>query len=100
MAFKIVWTPKATETFDSIIQYLNEHWTDREIEKFVVKADRVVHLISIYPKSFLKSERKGIFKARLNKQNSLFYRFRKNQVELLLFWDGRQDPGKLKKLLK
>ena len=100
MAFKIVWTPKAQESFGNIIRYLEKHWTEREIEKFVIKTDHIINLISEYPRSFLKSEKKSVFKARVNKQNSLFYRCKKNQVELLLFWDIRQNPEKLKKLLK
>ena len=31
MALKIVWTPKALEGLDEIIEYLEIHWTEKEI---------------------------------------------------------------------
>jgi len=34
MGLKIVWTPKAVETFGKRIAYLQEHWTDKEIFNF------------------------------------------------------------------
>ncbi len=39
MAFKVVWTPKADESFEKIILYLEKNWTEQEIVKFVTKTD-------------------------------------------------------------
>jgi hypothetical protein len=44
---------------------------------------------------FPYSKEGGIHKCVLVKQVSLFYRIKANNVELLVFWDTRQDPAKL-----
>lgn len=34
MGYEIVWTPTALRTFQKNIDYLEEHWTEREIISF------------------------------------------------------------------
>ena len=33
------------------------------------------------------------------KQNQIYYRISENQVEIILVWDGRQDPNRLRTIL-
>ena len=39
MAFKIRWTPEAEESFDKIIDYLENNWTEKEVQNFVRNAN-------------------------------------------------------------
>lgn len=34
MALTIKWTKRSRETFDTVIKYLEENWTEREIKNF------------------------------------------------------------------
>lgn len=98
MAVKIIWSPKAVETFDAILSYLADKWTEKEIKKFVSKTARLIYLISIHPRLFPESiKRKNQHKAVIVKQVSLIYRHksRKNEIELVTFWDNRMNPDKL-----
>ncbi len=58
MAKEVIWTPEAEETFDAVIEYLADNWTEREIEHFVNSTDRVTELISKHPKMYRATNRK------------------------------------------
>jgi plasmid stabilization system protein ParE len=101
MAYQIKWTPRAEESYENNIAYLDKEWTEREIKKFVIAVDEKLKLIAVFPELFIETnKRKHIHRAIINKQITLFYRKSKKlrQVELLVFSDSRGNPSKLKKL--
>ncbi len=94
---KIVWTPVAVETYHSLVQYLALEWGDLSKTKFLNEVEWVVDLISQNPEMFKRSTRyKNIRIGYLSKQCSLIYRIKPDEIELLLFWDNRQDAKKMK----
>ena len=71
MVEKVSWTPEATETFLSVINYLSEKWTFKEIEIFVQKTDTVISVITSHPLAYRKiHQNKNIHKAFIVKQVS------------------------------
>ena len=99
MAYEIKWTSLAKESFDDNVLYLHKEWTEREIIHFVNAVEAKLRLIAISPELFTTSnKRKHIRKTIINKQIVLFYRHSKQskRVELLVFWDSRRNPAKLK----
>jgi plasmid stabilization system protein ParE len=96
MAFKVIWSPKAVETFDKVIDYLHKNWTEKEIKKFVRETEHVIHLVSINPHLFRASEKENIFEAIITKHNLLLYQVNQQSktIELLSFFDTHQDPKK------
>ena len=99
MAHQIKWTLRAKESYDSNISYLEKEWTEREIKNFVIAVEEKLQLVAIFPELFVTTnKRKHIHKTIINKQVVLFYRHYKTlkHIELLLFWDSRKNPAKLK----
>lgn len=96
MAYKIRWTTEAESTFDSIIEYLERRWTDREIINFVNKTNHLLDQIAYHPEMFRSSGRKKIRVGHVSPQTSLFYQinYDEKQILLLSFWDNRKDPAK------
>ncbi len=94
MAHKIVWLPRAEQRFDEIILWLQTHWSDKEIAHFIKRTEEVLHLISRHPELYRKSKKAGIHEAIVTKHNLLLYRVKGKKVELLTFFDTRQDPSK------
>jgi plasmid stabilization system protein ParE len=90
MDFKIIWSPEAEETFETIISYL-----EREIKKFIVETEKTVFLLTQNPFLFRGSEKENVYEALVGKQNLLLYQISETsgKVELLSFWDTRQDPN-------
>ena len=95
---KIGWTPTARKTYLSILDHLEESWTEREIQNFVNEVDKLLAQIANNPEMFEESrKKKNVRKGFITRHNTLYYRVkpRKKELELLAFWDNRQDPDKL-----
>jgi len=46
MNYPFIWAPESKTTFEKIIQYLEENWSQKEIRSFIDRVDEVLHLIS------------------------------------------------------
>ncbi|ALO14054.1 Plasmid stabilization system protein [Salinivirga cyanobacteriivorans] len=97
MALKIKWTEEAEETFDAVIEYLENKWTEKEARNFAQKTNKVIEQIQKNPYQFKASAVENVRKALVTKHNSLFYNVNEEDsiIELYSFWDNRKDPGKL-----
>ena len=94
MAYKIIWLPKAEQRFSAIIIWLQENWTDKEITNFIQRTKEVLELISNNPDLYRKSGKENIHEAIITKHNLLLYRKKRNKIELMTFFDTRQNPSK------
>jgi plasmid stabilization system protein ParE len=95
MSYPVVWSPRARMTYYKILDYLDQEWTFREIENFIDRTEEALSHISRNPLLYQYSEGNNAYRCVLVKQVSLFYRIKSDQVQLLVFWDNRQDPSKL-----
>ncbi len=98
-SYSVFWTDKAQETAIDIVDYLRQEWTEKEVNAFLDEVDRTINAIEIYPKLFRQSaKRKSVHLALINKHTILVYQVRENkkQIALLLFWNAKQNPRKLK----
>jgi len=93
MALTIKWTKRARESFDTIVDYLEENWTEREIKNFIAESNKVVGHITVTPFMFRPSG-KGIHEAVIVPQCILIYRVQKKQIQLLVFFNTKQHPKK------
>ena len=96
---KIRWTSQALKSYSNIIDFLSENWTKKEIDKFITEVDSIIEQIQENPYMYqATNERKNLRKGFVNKLISLFYRVQleKDEIELLKFWDNRQNRNKLK----
>jgi len=96
MNYPIIWSPESKTTFEKIIQYLEENWSQKEIRSFIDRVDEVLHLISKHPKPFVYLQKYKAYRCVVVKQVSFFYRIKENQIELLTFWGNRMALEKLK----
>ena len=92
MSFEIRWSVKARQSFREVIVQIESKWTQREIVDFITKADRVFNIISTSPFIYRETQLENIRKAVITKQTSVYYRIESSYIELLFFWDNRQDP--------
>jgi plasmid stabilization system protein ParE len=93
VAVKIIWSPRATKTFNAIIEYLEANFTDKEISAFLRKTNRVLAVISDKPDIFKPDEAvRNAHNVVITRQTSLIYRIKKDKIELAYFWDNRRKP--------
>ena len=95
MAKTIIWNRRASNNFDSIIEYLQGEWGDTVTRNFVIQAYRVIELLSVNPEmgsvEHFEKQIRGIL---ITKHNTLFYRIEEEKLILLSFFDNRQHPKK------
>ena len=92
----IIWSPLSENDFSTILEYLKENWDDKMVQGFIEITSSSLSQISNNPKQFpVINKNKKIRKCVLTKHNTLYYRDRKDSVDILRIYDNRQDPQKL-----
>ncbi len=96
---KVFWTPIAKKSLEQTVAFLSEHWSESIVDEFLNQLDYRISQIqqnSELAPTFLKSEFRQLL---IHKSVSLFYRNSDGHIKLLLVWDNRQDPAKLRRKL-
>lgn len=95
--YKLFWTPRADRELDEAISYLEENWTDKEIQNLALKLDDVLQIITNNPYVFQVSDlRHDVRRAVVAKYNSLYYRINNDSIEILSFYNNWKNPKKRK----
>ena len=95
MALKIEWTPQAEKGLVSVLEYLEENWTAKEILNLERKIMEFTERISKYPKICPSSGKyPNLRKGLVDKNNYIIYRVRarKKVVEIINFGGSKQKP--------
>lgn len=96
--FRIVWSDEAVSNLESILDYLERRWTEREINRFKELLSKQLDIIRNKPELFPKSEiQPQLRKAVLSKQTSIYYLIRDRDIYLVFLFDNRMNPERLKK---
>lgn len=93
---KIIWTPESIETFEAVLDYLKNNWSQVEVDRFIDLTDSVVMYISENPLMFRKTNKKNIHEALVTEHNLLIYKIYPTHIALITFWDTRRNPKKRK----
>ena len=97
MAKRIIWTIESEQDFSDILEYLSQNWNNSVALTFIDLVDLLLTQISINPNQYPVINRKlRIRKCVITKHNSLYYRNRRDHIELLRIYDNRQNPDNLK----
>jgi plasmid stabilization system protein ParE len=90
--YKIFWTDHALKELAETYDYLEKHFTEREMRKLSTELEKTLKLISLNPSLFPKSEFKEVRRAVIIKFNTLYYREKEKSIEILSFFSNRQNP--------
>lgn len=95
MALKIVWTKRAEIGFDKIVNYLETHFTEKEVRKFIHQSNKFFILLCEYPEMLERtSKHENVRRGPINKHTILTYRIKskKKQIELINIRMAKQKP--------
>ena len=97
MPKQVIWSPQSENDFLDILNYLHENWDNKVVFKFIDITEELIHQISLNPKQFPLIQKKNkVRKCVISKHNSLYYRERREYIDVLRIYDNRQDPHKLR----
>ena len=93
----IIWSPLSENDFIYILDYLQINWNEKVVSDFIDITEDVIGQITTNPTQFpIINKKKQIRKCVITKHNTLFYRDRKESIDILRIFDTRQDPHMLK----
>lgn len=98
MVFKIVWTPKALQSYLRVIKYLEENWSEKQAKDFSHVVEERITTLSQQPNiGISRSKKDSLRSIVLHKRILLIYKVKpaKQEIELSLFWNTYQNPRKL-----
>ena len=93
--YKIEWTPSALRDYYENIDYLYEHWTQKEAIHFTRKLNEYLSIISKKPKTFSATTYKKVRKVPIVKQVTLYYRIHQSHIQILRLWNNFKNPSNL-----
>jgi len=95
MVKKVIWNRRASNSFNSIIEYLQQEWGNNVTKNFVTRTYQIIELLSEFPEiGTIENKEKQIRGFVVTKHNTLFYRIEDKNIILLNFFDNRQHPDK------
>jgi plasmid stabilization system protein ParE len=96
MALEIVWADEAKEGLDDILEYLEDHWTEREISQFFKRLEECLEKIKEAPHRQKDSLRKtGTKEYQHSAQTTIFYTYNNEVVNILRLWTNVKSLGNL-----
>lgn len=93
MHLNVAFSDEAKDTFESIGEQIRVRWGEKEMNEFRKRTYKVVEIISKFPLIFQAvKESQTVRKAFIHKNCAMFYEIKSDRIEVLFFWDNRQDP--------
>jgi len=98
---RIIFSEVAGQTYEDIIEFLSQTWTEKEINVFIDEAEKIVNQLKQGKFRLYQKYAGNIRSALIGKKHiRMFFRKENNQtIKVLLFFDMRQDPQKIIDLL-
>lgn len=95
--YKIFWTFEALNNLETILKYLSNSWTQREVENFKNRLSKQIRLIQQNPYLFPVSRYNSrLRKAVLSKQLTIFYEMSGQIIYLVYLFNNQQDIVRIK----
>ena len=88
--YKILWTDNSLKELHKTVEYLEKHWTEKELINLATNLEKTLNLISQNPYLFQESDiKKGVRRVVILTLNSLYYKI--TRVMLRFYHSFRTD---------
>lgn len=94
--FSVIWSKRAKADLKSIIDYLEDNWTEKELVKFSRMLEKQISIIQNQPNAFPATKDKNVRRSVLSRQTTIYYTIFEDSVRIVALFDTRQSPDKLK----
>jgi plasmid stabilization system protein ParE len=93
VSFTLIFAREALDTYESIQSQILDRWGETVLDKFERKTLKTLDQISKSLFIFKETaENPNVRKELINKNCSVFYEVKTEKIEVLFFWDNRQEP--------
>ena len=70
---ELLWSNEALADYEQNLIYLTQEWSEKSAKRYIAEVDAVLKVIKTNPRLFPLSEYRGIRKAVIRKQVTLYY---------------------------
>lgn len=99
--YRIEWSERAVNDFNTVIGYLSDNWGEQEIRKFVRQIDKNIRYIQAHPQTYPSTfYRHELRRCVISKIHTIYYLVEKKVIYIVTIWDNRRSSGELNKILK
>jgi len=101
MIYKVEWKEIAIESYFNEIDFILSKWNEVEVQKFEDLVYDFLSTLSKTPEIGIFNSKNNCFSLIISKQTTLYYKIIRDkfQIDLILFWNNKQNPIHLNKLL-
>jgi plasmid stabilization system protein ParE len=97
---KVHWSKAANQQFLQVLEYwVNRNKSNSYSLKIIDVVERKLEFISKYPNASKPTDYENLRNCIFG-PFSIFYKVEEKQIQIMAFWDNRQNPKELGKLLK
>ncbi len=93
---KIEWTLATKYDYWQSIEYLENHWSEKEVLTFINEIAYSLNLLAKGKVIFTKSDYPDVYKMVIIKQITIYYSIENETIYLLRFWNNYQDLSNFK----
>ena len=95
---EVSWSYEAEiQYYDTLLFWIEKTKSEKYSEKIEKEVAKISNTLKTFPKIGAIYESKGIRRVVISSHFSIFYRIleEQNEIEIIAFWDNRNDPEKL-----
>lgn len=99
---EVVWSDLAFESLYDIISYIQGFFGKKTANNIAAKIISFTNSLGTSPyigQQLLHLSKYGEIRCAFYKQDHIYYQIFENKIEVIIIWDGRQDPRRLQNLL-
>lgn len=94
---KLVVSDSASIKIDELLNYLEANWSKKVRLNFFYKMNKLLKQIQEYPDSCPKTDyAEGVRRLIITKQTFLYYNYDDRNIYILMVYDNRMNPKKLR----
>tara|TARA_R110002072_G_scaffold147671_2_gene294962 strand:- start:6097 stop:6417 length:321 start_codon:yes stop_codon:yes gene_type:complete len=99
---EVVWGKKAENSYFKELEIINNYHSQKEVENFKKLVDQIIYNLKTSVLEGKVSQKTKFNSFVISKQTTLYFDVNKekSRLELLLFWQNKDDPSKLIEFLK
>lgn len=92
---EVFWSEDARWDYDQNIAFLIREWSVEAAEGFKHRVNQVLNFIKQTPQLYPISEFRGLRRAVITRQITLYYRVENESIVLVRFWNTYQNPDNI-----
>lgn len=99
---EVVWSDLAIESLYDILSYIQGFFGKKTTNNIAVKIISFIESLGSSPyvgKRLLHLSQYGEIRCTFYKQDHIYYQIYEDRIEVIIIWDGRQEPRRLQNLL-